>query len=70
VTYLRKLHPGTKSSPKKGTKEGRLTVEDSGYPMNDGAPQVDPADEVEIVRGVSLALKDIKNGFVENGNGT
>jgi hypothetical protein len=38
--------------------------------MNDGAPQVDPADEVEIVRGVSLALEDVKNGFVENGNGT
>jgi hypothetical protein len=73
VTYLRKLHPQVKSSHKKRWKRksvGRLTVENSGYPVNDGTPEVDPADEVEIVRRIGLALKDVKYSFIEKGNGT
>jgi hypothetical protein len=48
----------------------KLTVKNSGYPVNDGTPEVDPADEVEIVWRIGFALEDIKYSFVENGNGT
>ena len=37
--------------------------------MEDGSPEVDPADEVEVVGRVGLALDDPVDGLVEHGDG-
>lgn len=58
VTYLRKLHP-SKSNDKSLIIQ-RIsqtpTVQYGSYPMDDSGPEVDPADEVEVIRRVGLAF--------------
>jgi hypothetical protein len=38
--------------------------------MQDGTPHIDPTYEVEVIRGIRLSLCDIKDGFVQDSDGS
>jgi len=48
--------------------DGKLTVEKSSNPMENGSPEVYPSHKVKIGWRIWFAGKDVNDGLIEHGN--
>ena len=55
---------------KRGEGNEDHTVQGGGDPVEDGAPQVDPPDELQIVRRVVLVLDEVEYRLVQHRYGS
>lgn len=46
------------------------TIEDGCDPVENCAPNVYPAHELQVVESIRAAFKDVKDGLVEDGDGS